>query len=104
MIVSLDEIKKHLNIDPWFNDDDEYLEQLEQVSKEMVEMHLGYSCDELEYDYGVIPAPVKHAILLMIGNLYNNRESVSTLTIKELPLSYQYLLQKYKNYKYNMED
>lgn len=101
MIISLDEIKKHLNIDPWFEQDDEYLMYLEEVSKEMVETHLGYTCEDLEYDYGVIPAPVKHAMLLMIGNLYNNRESVSTLTVKELPLSYQYLLQKFKNYEYN---
>jgi hypothetical protein len=99
--LTLDDIKKHLNLDDWFTDDDSYLESLAEVAQVAVEKHLGYSFDDLEYDNGVVPKSVIHAMLLMIGNWYNNRESLSTLTLKEVPLAYQYLLQQFKNYTYN---
>ena len=99
--LTLDEIKKHLNIDNWFTDDDSYLEGLAEVAQIAVEKHIGYTLNELEYDYGIVPKSIIHAMLLMIGNWYNNRESLSTLTLKEVPLAYQYLLQQFKNYTYN---
>lgn len=99
--LTLDEIKKHLNIDNWFTDDDSYLEGLAEVAQIAVEKHLGYTFNELEYDYGIVPKSIIHAMLLMIGNWYNNRESLSALTLKEVPLAYQYLLQQFKNYTYN---
>ena len=99
--LTLDEIKKHLNIDNWFTDDDSYLEGLAEVAQVAVEKHLGYSFNELEYDYGIVPKSIVHAMLLMIGNWYNNREALSALTLKEVPLAYQYLLQQFKNYTYN---
>lgn len=98
--LTLDDIKKHLNLDDWFTDDDSYLEGLAEAAKVAVEQHLGYSFEELEYDYGLVPKSVIHAMLLMIGNWYNNREALSTLTLKEVPLAYQYLLQQFKNYDF----
>lgn len=98
--LTLDEIKKHLNIDPWFTDDDEYLMTLEEASRAAVENHLDLTYQDLEYDYGVVPRSVLQAQLLMIGNLYNNREANSILTVKEVPLAYQYLLQQFKNYDF----
>ena len=99
--LTLDEIKKHLNLDSWFTDDDSYLESLAEVAQVAIEKHLGYSFNELKYNYGIVPKSIIHAMLLMIGNFYNNRESLSTLTLKEVPLAYQYLLQQFKNYTYN---
>lgn len=45
-----------------------------------------------------IPAPVKHAILLMIGHLYANRESVTMTTTKPeaLPMGVDALLGPYR--------
>ena len=44
-----------------------------------------------------VPEGIKQAVLLTIGNWYQNRESVITgRTATELPLSSQYLLEQYK--------
>ena len=46
---------------------------------------------------GCIPTPLLHAMLLMIGNLYQNREIVANKTTP-LPFAYQYLIDLYRNY------
>ena len=44
-----------------------------------------------------VPEGIRQAVLLTIGNFYQNRESVITgRTATELPLSSQYLLEQYK--------
>ena len=44
-----------------------------------------------------VPDGIKQAVLLTIGNWYENRQSViSGRTATELPLSSQYLLDQYK--------
>lgn len=44
----------------------------------------------------VAPAPVKQAILLLVGHYYENRETTSPLTIKDLPMAANSLLAPYK--------
>ena len=58
---------------------------------------------EVKYTVGygdtgaTVPEGIKQAVLLCIGNWYQNRQSVVTGTIAtELPLSSQYLLDQYK--------
>jgi hypothetical protein len=46
-----------------------------------------------------LPAPIKQAILLMIGNLYANREPVTYGTVIKVPYTLDYLLGLYKNYQ-----
>lgn len=99
--IPLDLVKKHLNIDDWFDEDDSYLEHLILVAQMAVEKHIGYSLEETLNEYGLLDKPIEQAILLLVGHMYNHRESSSELTIKEVPLAYQYLLQYYKNYRYN---
>lgn len=45
-----------------------------------------------------IPLPVKHATLLMVGNLYANRESVSFGNPVVIPFTISFLLAPYINY------
>lgn len=110
--LNLEQLKKHLNIDADFTDDDAYIESLGEVAESIVEKHLDrkldsfcdirYSNVPITYDgavsYGDLPAPIVHAMLLMVGNLYANRESVTYANTYELPLAYQYLLAPYHNY------
>lgn len=98
MFLSLEEIKKQLNIDPQFTDDDQYLEALEEVAEKAVEKHIDMNLEVLASKSGGLPSPVLHAMKLMIGNLYENREPVAYSGAVEVPLSYQYLLSLYKNY------
>lgn len=43
-----------------------------------------------------VPTPIRLAIKLLVGHLYNNRSATDTLTIKEVPLAYQALLGPFK--------
>jgi uncharacterized phage protein (predicted DNA packaging) len=94
--LTLEDIKKHLNIDTEFVDDDDYLNALGDVAETMVARHIDHDLSDLEED-GVLPAPIIHACKLLIGNMYMNRESVTFSSINKIPQSYEYLLATYKN-------
>ncbi len=99
MYIGIEKIKKHLNIDTDFNDDNEYLLALEDVAEKAVEKHINQKLSSLcEENGGDLPSPLLHAILLFIGNLYLSRESISFSSVIEVPMSYNYLLDLYKNY------
>lgn len=94
MIVSLEELKNHLLIEECYNGEDSTLSSLISVSQKIVEKHSELSEQELQDN------PIaKHCVLLMAGNLYNHRESVSELQVKELPHSFNYLIGLIQNYK-----
>lgn len=96
--LPLELIKKHLNIDPYFKDDDRYLMQLGEVAMNVIEKHIDRDLSGYLNAAGELPAPLVQAALLMVGNLYQSRESVSFASAVEIPLSYNYLLDLYRNY------
>lgn len=94
--TKLNEVKLHLQIDNDYIGDDEYLMSLIEVAEEIVSQHINRSLDEYT---PALPAPIKQAILLLIGNYYSNREPIVIGTItNKLPLSYEYLLSPYIKY------
>ena len=98
MYVTIEEIKQHLYID--FEADDILLADKIQAAEEFIEKNLNTTFDTLLNDNGTLPFPIKQSIKIMVGNLYNNRESVSFNAYpSKIPYSYEYLLQPYKNYK-----
>ncbi len=46
-----------------------------------------------------IPDPLKHAILLLVGYLYENREHTTEIALTELPLSFKHLMLPYRAIK-----
>lgn len=94
--LQLNQIKKHINVDSVFTDDDEYITSLGDVAEAMVARHIDRNLADIAID-GHLPAPIQHACLLFIGNMYMNRESVSNVTMMDIPKSYDYLLATYKN-------
>ena len=97
--LNLNDVKKHLNIDDYFTDDDLYLEALMNVAEKVVEKHIDIGLDIVAgYNGGELPSPLIHAMLLFIANMYANRESVAFASASEIPLSYQYILDLYKCY------
>lgn len=103
MFLDLCVIKKHLNIDADYLDDDAYLVGLAEVAEKVVERHIDCELDKLVDKEGELPSPLLHAMLLFIGNLYANRESVAYTATSEVPKSYDYLLSLYRNYN-NTQD
>lgn len=104
MYNTLDEIKKHLNIDLQFTDDDEYLATLESVAENSVQLHIDHNLADLENGDGYLPTPLKHAILLFVGTMYANRESVTYGGAREVPNSYNYILDLFKDYSKKEEN
>ena len=99
MYVTLDIAKKHLNIEPDFHDDDEYIAGLIDAAEQAVRVHTNDGeLDEIAArNGGCLPAPLFQAILLMVGNLHQTREVVGPRTVT-LPFNYQYLINLYQNY------
>lgn len=97
MYVTLSKAKQHLQIDQDFKDDDEYIISLIQVAEDAVESNLNIPLASLLKD-GWLPQSVYHAILLMIGNLYANREPVSFTSATKIPYTLEFLLATYKHY------
>lgn len=47
MYIKLSDVKKHLNIDDYFTDDDAYLTALIEVAEDAVSQHLDIALDDL---------------------------------------------------------
>lgn len=99
MLITLDKIKKHLNIDADFTDDDDYIEFLESVAEDLVQKHIDKKFDDIIAEEGALPNALLHAILLFIANMYDNRESVAYANPSEVPQSLTYILNMYRDYE-----
>ncbi len=97
MYITLEETKKHLNIDESFKDDDQYLGALIQVAEDAVAHHIDIVLEEMVVD-GNLPSAIHHSILLLVGNLYANREPVAYSSVAKVPYTLDYLLGLYKRY------
>ena len=64
--LNLDILKKHLNIDEQFHDDDSYIIELGMVAEQMIAHHLDDNLDMIAADNdGELPMPIIHACLLL---------------------------------------
>lgn len=98
MYITLELAKRHLNIEPDFHDDDEYIVGLIDVAEQAVRVDVNDDLDTIAVkNGGCIPTPLFQAALLMLGNLYQNREIVGAKTVA-LPFGYKYLIDLYRNY------
>ena len=95
-VVSLALFKKHVRADD-FADDDEYLEHLLETAEESI--IAATHCTEQELiagNNGKFPVPLRHAIMMLAGHWYNQRESVSTVQMHEVPNTLQALVKPYR--------
>lgn len=98
MYITLELAKKHLNLEQDYLDDDEYILGLIGVAEDAVRTHVNDDLDVIaEKNGGCVPAPLFQAMLLMIGQMYQNREIIGAKT-GQLPFNYQYLISLYQNY------
>nr|DAR04048.1 MAG TPA: head tail connector [Caudoviricetes sp.] len=93
MEITIDELKQNLNIEKKWNGDNQYLQSLLDAAKVVVEKHI---CDSIDGITSEEQLPLAHAIKLLVGTWYMNRESLSNLQTANH--SYEYILSLYKNY------
>lgn len=97
MYIALDKAKKHLNIDESFKDDDSYITSLIQVAEDAVEKNSNVKFQDI-IDGGELPPSVIHSILLLVGNLYANRDANTYSSITEVPYAFKYLVNLNRNF------
>lgn len=94
--LTIDALKKQLNIDDYFTEDDEYLEALGDTAEELVEQHVNVDLTSIiSRANGVLPAPLKHAMKLIVEYLYDNRGSEDS----KIPEAFYYMCKMYRNYR-----
>lgn len=94
--LTLSMLKKQLVIDNDFEDDDEYLEALGDTAEELVEQQIDKSlADVLEANNDVMPAPLLHAMKMLVEYLYDNRGSNDN----DIPDAFYWMCSLYRNYK-----
>lgn len=98
-LLSLDQAKKHLNIDETFTDDDSYIEELVEMCNDLIESDIHDTIENIITVKGKLPIILIHAAKIMVATLYANREAtIIGASINSVPLSYKYLISKYKKY------
>ncbi|ODN40997.1 head-tail connector protein [Piscirickettsia litoralis] len=100
-MLNLDVVKSHLRLSG--NTEDTYLQLLLSAARQAAEDYINRKIVDTAEEQGaaenalVLNDKVIIAILMTVGHFYENRESTSTLTIKEVPLTTHYLLNPYRN-------
>lgn len=77
------------------NEDDPYLEHLILTAQEAIEKDINQPLSGLVPVDGELPFNIKHAIMLLASNFYENREPVSYGKATLKPLNYSYLITPY---------
>lgn len=103
--LTLKLIKKHLNLDEDFTADDSYLEVLGGAVEDAIEKNVDEPLSILaEKNGGELPLALQQAMLLLLGTYYSNRESIAFANPVEVPNTYNYLIDLYRNYCGNVEE
>jgi hypothetical protein len=97
-MITLPDVKAHLRLDPEPDSEiDPYLEGLLEAATDHASQYLGRPIPwEGEGSDDVFPASVRAAILLIVGDLHENREGVVTGTIVSVNPTAERLLHFYR--------
>lgn len=96
--LNLELIKNHLNLQN-FSDDDKYLQHLGSAVEFVVERDLDKKLSKIaEENGGEFPPSLLHAMLLLLGTYYANRENISYASCVEVPKTYAYICDLYRCY------
>lgn len=97
MFLTVEDAKRHINVDADYTADDDYIADLIEVSEQAVQTHIDRPIDEIVTD-DELPAPLLHAVRFLVGQLYANREPASFVAAYTVPYTYDYLISLYKRY------
>jgi len=94
--LTLSMIKQQLVIDSDFTDDDVYLTALGDTAEELVEQQINKKLvDVLADNNNIMPAPLIHAMKMIVEYFYDNRGSGDN----DIPTAFYYMCSLYRCYK-----
>ena len=96
--LNIELIKTHLNLQD-FSDDDNYLQHLGSAVEFVVERDVDKKLTTIAQENGgELPPSLLHAMLLLVGTYYANRENISYSSCVEVPKTYAYICDLYRCY------
>jgi hypothetical protein len=100
MDIHINQLKRQLNIEQDYNDDDAILQHFLDVA-------YSSSCEYLKYDAktsmsgftgNTLPTGFVQAVIMLAAHFYLNRNMVSFAQGTEVPYSYRFLLDPYRDF------
>ena len=101
MILTVDEVKRHLRIEE--NDEDQYIASLIRQAQSTAEDFCRVSFDPLiETDdegneINTVPEPVRLAVLLMVSHYFENRDNPERAVYGTMRIAFENLLYPYRD-------
>lgn len=96
--LTLDEIKKQLNVDEYYTGDDDFLELVGESVEDITANLLDCSLDDLSAQYGGLPAGVRHAMRMLCDYAYSQQRGSSNES-NDIPNAIITILKLYRNFK-----
>lgn len=93
--LQLEQIKAQLRIEPDFTDEDELLEMYGESAEETLLQYLNRTYEDIIEVYGKIPAPLRHASLMLVDTSYQYRSPVSAQNMSIVPYTFDILVKPY---------
>ena len=95
-LAALSLLKAHVRADD-FADDDAYLQHLLDTAEQHVADATNRSlADLVELGGGELPYSITHAVLLLAGHWYNQREAATTASTSAVPYAIDYLVAQFR--------
>jgi uncharacterized phage protein (predicted DNA packaging) len=98
MYLTLDEIKRQLNIDLDYDGDDEILTLMGESAEDIVSNLIDTPLDELAAENGELPPGVRHALRMLIDWEYSQQRGSSSESL-DVPTAIYNILKLYRSFK-----
>ena len=95
-IITLEEIKANSRIEG--NAEDTLLESLGEAAEVTVLNLIERTQEDIEAEFGKVPAPIRQAILMYADHLYNHRGIVNPTALYNVPYSIDAMIKPYIRY------
>ena len=93
--LTLERIKQQLRIEPDFHDEDDLLEEYGESAEDVLLNYLNRSYEDVIEVYGRVPAPLRHASLMLVDTSYQYRSPVSAQNMSIVPYTFDLLIKPY---------
>jgi uncharacterized phage protein (predicted DNA packaging) len=92
-IVTLEEIKANARIEG--TAEDTLIQGMGEAAEQAVLNLIDRSLEDITEEYGTVPAPIKHAVLMYTNHLYEHRSIVNPTALYNIPYSIDALIKHY---------
>lgn len=98
MNITIQQLKRNLNIEPDFVLDDVLLQQCIDVAILSSQNYLGADTALTGFTDTTIPISIEHAVIMLASHFYLTRTPVAYATPQPIPYTYEFLLNQYKDW------